>query len=146
MRRRDFVTFIVASALRLYVLVRRGAHQGLVPPPRPGSVKLIDAGRGLLDLPEGFTYVIVPRSGPDGRWVCVIPARWMACFLDAQGRYVLLRNHELGDRLSCRCGLDNRLRAQAASACVQRADVQRSPVCSWTRAEHGVSWRARSRR
>lgn len=55
---------------------------------------------GLLDLPEGFHYVVVQMAGEvmdDGHRV---PARFdgMTCQLAADGSWVLLRNHEVSDR------------------------------------------------
>ncbi|MEE2835927.1 MAG: alkaline phosphatase PhoX [Myxococcota bacterium] len=114
MRRRDFVRLSSLSALQLYVLActarRSPRAEPAAPPQSPTGIgPLIDAGHGLLDLPEGFTYVIVQRAldpMSDGYAVPYQPDG-MACFLDAQGRYVLLRNHELGDRaFLARYGLD----------------------------------------
>ncbi len=53
----------------------------------------------ILDLPPGFSYVILDRRDEvmdDGYKVPGKPDG-MACFLDADGRYVLMRNHELDD-------------------------------------------------
>lgn len=51
----------------------------------------------LLRLPEGFHYVIVQRGGDvmsDGLQVPIQPDG-MTCHEDAEGNYVLLRNHEM---------------------------------------------------
>ena len=55
--------------------------------------------QGILDLPSGFSYVILDRRDEvmdDGYKVPGKPDG-MACFLDDDGRYVLLRNHELDE-------------------------------------------------
>lgn len=51
----------------------------------------------LLDLPEGFSYVVLERSGDvmsDGHAVGARPDG-MACFYGPGGTWILLRNHEL---------------------------------------------------
>ncbi len=53
---------------------------------------------GLLDLPEGFSYRILDREGEtmsDGYRVPGLPDG-MGCFSRADGKLVLMRNHELG--------------------------------------------------
>jgi secreted PhoX family phosphatase len=52
-----------------------------------------------LSLPKGFRYVIIQRAGDpmsDGHRMPPQPDG-MACFTDAQGQLILLRNQELGD-------------------------------------------------
>lgn len=108
MKRRDFMRLSSLSALQLYVMActaSRPHRKDADPSPRSsGQTRelgpLIDAKDGLLDLPEGFSYVIVQRAldpMSDGYTVPYQPDG-MSCFSDEQGRYVLLRNHELGDR------------------------------------------------
>jgi hypothetical protein len=65
---------------------RAAAYGALVPDPA-----------GVLDLPEGFTYRIVERTGDptsDGYRVPGAPDA-MACFAGDPGTLILLRNHEL---------------------------------------------------
>ena len=63
----------------------------------------------LLSLPPGFSYTIIQRAGDimsDGRPMPMQPDG-MVCQVDADGNYVLLRNHELGhDEWIERGGLD----------------------------------------
>lgn len=108
MRRRAFLGWTAASALQLYV---QGCRQVVRPTPQPvapvgtpepviGFGPLIDAGTGLLDLPKGFSYRILQRDGvamSDGHSMPPQPDG-MACFEGSDGRWVLLRNHELGDK------------------------------------------------
>jgi hypothetical protein len=51
---------------------------------------------GILDLPEGFTYRVIDRSGAPMDDGFVVPARpdGMACFGLEDGRWALMRNHE----------------------------------------------------
>jgi secreted PhoX family phosphatase len=59
---------------------------------------LVDAN-GFLDLPHGFSAVILQRSGDTMSCGNRMPAQpdGMTCHVDDQGNYVLLRNHELSD-------------------------------------------------
>ena len=104
MRRRRFLQWGAVSALQLYV---QGCRRGVSPDPltpsegsqRVGFGPLVDAGRGLLDLPSGFRYVVLEAGGDrmdDGHKMPWQPDG-MACFAGQDGRWVLLRNHELGD-------------------------------------------------
>jgi uncharacterized repeat protein (TIGR03803 family) len=51
---------------------------------------------GILDLPEGFAYRVLQRSGDAMSDGLVVPARCdgMACFTGEDGGLVLMRNHE----------------------------------------------------
>lgn len=105
-QRRTFLGWSAASALQLYV---QGCRQvvrsdSALTPENPvtevGFGPLMDAGAGLLDLPKGFSYRILQRDGvpmADGHSMPPQPDG-MACFQGGDGRWVLLRNHELGDR------------------------------------------------
>ncbi len=111
MKRREFVEAAVLSALQVYVLGCASSHRSTLlrtsgatssnqPFTDSGFGPLIDAREGLLDLPEGFRYVVLQRAEDvmsDGLPMSYQPDG-MACFEDPQGRYVLLRNHELGDQ------------------------------------------------
>lgn len=66
---------------------------------RPGPYgPLRDDPRGVLDLPEGFTYRVLSRGGApmsDGRRTPAMPDG-MACFEGIEpGTWILMRNHEL---------------------------------------------------
>jgi secreted PhoX family phosphatase len=52
--------------------------------------------RGILDLPEGFSYRVLQRAGDAMADGLVVPARCdgMACFVASDGALVLMRNHE----------------------------------------------------
>lgn len=111
MKRREFVGVTALAALQFYV---QGCGLGARAATRPSAVAkttkntsgsqlgfgpLIERPGQLLDLPEGFEYVVLQKGGDalsDGFRMPFQPDG-MACFLDASGQYVLLRNHELGD-------------------------------------------------
>jgi len=66
-------------------------------PWRPGPFgRLRPDPDGILDLPEGFTYRVIDRSGAPMDDGFVVPARpdGMACFALEDGRWALMRNHE----------------------------------------------------
>ncbi len=53
--------------------------------------------RGILDLPKGFSYEIIERTGDrmsDGHEVPALPDG-MACFKGKNGKLILMRNHEV---------------------------------------------------
>ena len=95
------------TAFELYV---QGCRRAVKPSDYPnsrlkirgekGGMGPLVLGRpGYLDVPESLRYVVIQRAGDlmdDGHKVPVQPDG-MACFMDQDGRYVLLRNHELGD-------------------------------------------------
>jgi len=61
--------------------------------------ELVKDPDGLIDLPEGFSYTVLERTGDlmsDGFSVQERPDG-MACFWDDEGRYVLMRNHEVDE-------------------------------------------------
>ncbi len=83
------------AALGAYLKCGRGA----VPPGRlaSGYGPLKADPRGLLDLPAGFSYSVISRSGTrmaDQRFVPRMPDA-MGAFPASNGRTLLLRNHEL---------------------------------------------------
>jgi secreted PhoX family phosphatase len=71
---------------------------------------LVPDPEGILDLPEGFSYVILQTAGDDMSDGYVVPARGdgMACFEGADGNWSLMRNHEIsaGDEASGAYGAD----------------------------------------
>jgi secreted PhoX family phosphatase len=115
MKRREFVSAAAVSALQIYVMGCTSRRSKVSPhetskvpsassntssSPMQSFGPLIDAKDGLLDLPKGFHYVALQQAGDlmsDGLQMSFQPDG-MACFQDDQGRYVLLRNHELGDQ------------------------------------------------
>ena len=52
---------------------------------------------GILDLPPGFSYTVLQRTGERMSDGYLVPGKpdGMACFSDAEGNWVLMRNHEL---------------------------------------------------
>jgi uncharacterized protein len=114
MQRRDFVRLGSLSAFEIFVMGcrKRDISSGVertssIADPSPSRTSLPSAGfgrlvpnpQGLLDLPKGFSYVTLQRGGDlmsDGFRMPFQPDG-MACFTDDRGRYVLLRNHELGN-------------------------------------------------
>lgn len=60
---------------------------------------LVQDPEGILDLPEGFTYQVLQSVGEPMDDGFDVPGRadGMACFEDADGNWVLMRNHELSD-------------------------------------------------
>lgn len=124
MKRRHFLVATTAaglsSALALWFRARGGetslanqATLGVTPglEPQPAPTRLIERAReplrlerdprGLLDLPPGFRYRIIERAGDVMSDGYRVPARpdAMACFPLADGRYALMRNHELDGSL-----------------------------------------------
>lgn len=57
---------------------------------------LIKDPKGYLDLPEGFSYKVISRSGNKMSDGLMVPGRpdGMGAFLDEMGRTVIIRNHE----------------------------------------------------
>lgn len=66
--------------------------------------ELVPDPNGILDLPEGFSYVVLETEGDAMDDGYVVPGRpdGMACHEGADGNWVLMRNHEvsLGDSSS----------------------------------------------
>ena len=60
---------------------------------------LMGDGKGLLDLPQGFSAVILQTAGDRMSCGNRMPAQpdGMTCHMDSNGNYVVLRNHELSD-------------------------------------------------
>ncbi|MEX1368675.1 MAG: alkaline phosphatase PhoX [Nannocystaceae bacterium] len=59
---------------------------------------LVPDPAGILDLPEGFSYVVLEERGDPMDDGYVVPGRpdGMACFDGPDGNWVLMRNHEAG--------------------------------------------------
>ncbi len=104
-RRRHFIQGslgVTAAALFSNLFARRAsasAYGDLVPDPD-----------GILDLPEGFSYVVLQQAGDTMSDGYVVPARadGMACFEGSDGNWSLMRNHEVsaGDEASGAYGAD----------------------------------------
>ena len=63
-----------------------------------GYGPLVKDPKGILDLPEGFSYRVISRQGEKMSDGFVVPGRadGMAAFAGKDGRVILVRNHELG--------------------------------------------------
>lgn len=59
--------------------------------------QLVPDPDGILDLPEGFSYTVLQEAGAAMNDGYVVPGRpdGMACFLGADGTWILMRNHEV---------------------------------------------------
>lgn len=108
MKRRSFVVAGSASLLGAGLLwwaqEKRGnatsGEPGVVPV--PGDARLVSDPNGVLDLREGFTYRVLQRGGTmmdDGYRVPGRPDA-MGCFDLGDGRWALMRNHELDHSLA----------------------------------------------
>ena len=66
----------------------------------PDFGPLVPDPNKVLDLPEGWRCAVLQTSGDPLSGGFVMPGEpdGMTCHIDDQGRYVLLRNHELGSR------------------------------------------------
>ena len=125
--RRSFLSHSTLSALHLFVLGCSRSGDGhfmsvKVPPEvdnEPGGAVAPPRGLGAFvesKLPVvtvgDFKYMVIQRGGQtlsDGHVLGAQPDG-MACFQDAQGRYVLLRNQELGaQRFLKKYGIDTAL-------------------------------------
>ena len=73
------------------------------PPESPGLGPLLSSSSGLLDLPAGFSALVVQQA--NDRMSCgnKVPGQpdGMTCHMNADGHYVLLRNHELSTASWC---------------------------------------------
>jgi uncharacterized protein len=84
---------LAGAALPLHRVFRR---------PRGGRIgrfgPLLPDPNGVLDLPRGFSYRVVQRSGDTMSDGYVVPGSFdgMGCFEGARGTLVLMRNHENG--------------------------------------------------
>lgn len=74
----------------------RAARETRMPWRRGPFGPLVPDRRGILDLPEGFSYAVIDRFGDAMDDGYRVPARpdGMACFPGERGTLVLMRNHE----------------------------------------------------
>lgn len=91
--------------------------------------ELVADGDGLLDLPEGFRYVVLERTGDemsDGLPMGGAPDG-MACFEDEDGHYVLMRNHEMeaGAAAVSAVAFDNNRAGGVSRVLVNRVTLER---------------------
>jgi uncharacterized protein len=102
MKRRGFViassAAVLSAGLGWWAEARRGRATSGAPGLTPHEGELRDDPRGLLDLRPGFTYRILQRGGTPMSDGYRVPGRpdAMGCFDLGDGRWALMRNHELG--------------------------------------------------
>lgn len=101
MKRRAFLGLAAVSGIQFMALASRNGWAVAEPnaEKRAGFGALVDRPGELLDVPEGFTYTVLQNAGTpmsDGYKMPPQPDG-MATFMDSDGNYVLLRNHELGN-------------------------------------------------
>jgi len=104
LNRRQFVELGLLSSAQLFALgCRKVAHSPVHS--EPSSPAAIDLGplltdpQQVIDLPDGFSYVVLQTAGDlmsDGHRMPPQPDG-MTAVMDEDGHYVLLRNHELSD-------------------------------------------------
>lgn len=92
--RRAFATHLTASAFAGLSLAACGANAARH---FAGYGRLLPDPKGLLDLPEGFSYRILSAFGDPMSDGFTVPGRadGMDCFALGGGRLALVRNHEL---------------------------------------------------
>ncbi len=63
-----------------------------------GYGRLVADPKGIIDLPEGFTYQVISRWGEEMDDGLLVPGLHdgMGCFDAGEGRVTLVRNHEIG--------------------------------------------------
>lgn len=95
--RRQFLKSAAAISLGFSGLYR---HIAWAAPSNPEDRfgPLITDPKGILDLPEGFSYKIISTVGAPMNDGLSVPgnADGMAAFPGPEGRVILIRNHELG--------------------------------------------------
>ncbi len=95
MNRRNFLTTTSITSLGFMALSKCSMNLELLDTPKI-LLDLIEDPEGYMDLPAGFTYKIISRSGDTMSDGLLVPARpdGMGTFADTQGRVVVIRNHE----------------------------------------------------
>lgn len=95
--RRTLLRLGGATALALLGLDRRWAAEPAAGAAPAGFGPLVPDPAGILDLPAGFRYVVVSRTGDTMDDGLLVPGALdgMACFAGADGTLRLVRNHEL---------------------------------------------------
>lgn len=85
----------------------------------PGYGSLVRDPDGLLDLPEGFRYRVLSRTGQKMSDGYVVPGKadGMAAFEGEDGRVILVRNHELGVEFADLSALPNTKKCPEGMPC-----------------------------
>ncbi|MEO0898120.1 MAG: alkaline phosphatase PhoX [Bacteroidota bacterium] len=95
MNRRSFVkssAWVSLGFMGLYSCVNRSGETATI----PKTIKLEPDPGNYLDLPEGFSYNIISKSGTEMSDGFLVPGRpdGMGTFLNGEGMVVIVRNHE----------------------------------------------------
>lgn len=105
MKRRSFVlassATLVGAGAMWWAQAKRGNATSGEPGVAPGDRELVTDPNGLLDLREGFSYRVLQRAGSKMDDGYRVPGRpdAMGCFDLGDGRWALMRNHELDSSL-----------------------------------------------
>lgn len=94
---------MLSAGLMLWSRSRKGGAAPMLATAEPASPRgaLVPDPAGLLDLPPGFGYRVLQRTGDPMDDGYRVPGRpdAMGCFVLKDGRWALMRNHELDDGL-----------------------------------------------
>lgn len=100
MNRRNFLTTTLGTTAFAFSGLQKLLHAGEVPDSAVIDLygSLVKDPKGLLDLPQGFSYSVVSKTGDKMDDGFRVPGKpdGMATFDGKDGRVILLRNHELG--------------------------------------------------
>ncbi|HEX5658834.1 MAG TPA: alkaline phosphatase PhoX [Polyangiales bacterium] len=102
MKRRGFViagsAALFSTGLGWWAEAKRGNAASGQPGLSPHEGELVEDPKGLLDLRPGFKYRVLQRGGATMSDGYRVPGRpdAMGCFDLGDGRWALMRNHELG--------------------------------------------------
>lgn len=97
--RRHFIKQSTLTSLALISLVnctnKKKKEKG-IEDTEVATLDLKPDSKGYLDLPEGFSYKVISKSGEKMSDGLLVPGRpdGMGTFLDATGKVVIIRNHE----------------------------------------------------
>jgi secreted PhoX family phosphatase len=128
MKRRGFViagsAAVFSAGLGWWAESKRGHAASGQPGLTPHEGELVEDPKGLLDLRPGFTYRVLQRGGTPMSDGFRVPGRpdAMGCFDLGDGRWALMRNHELG---------------KAAGSMSAWAKHPRPPKEAWDAHSHG---------
>ncbi|MCL6267051.1 alkaline phosphatase PhoX [Flagellimonas myxillae] len=97
--RRHFIKQSTLTSIALISLVNctnRKRKSEAVPNNGMAKLELKPDPKGYLDLPEGFSYKVISKSGEKMSDGLLVPGRpdGMGAFLAADGKIVIIRNHE----------------------------------------------------
>ena len=97
--RRHFIKQSTLTSLALISLVNCTTKKKKEVETEVGDAASLDLKvdpKGYLDLPEGFSYKVISRSGEKMSDGLLVPGRpdGMGAFLDEMGKVVIIRNHE----------------------------------------------------